>query len=204
MTTTVVYADTSDGYVTSLESVWATARSTASGAFGGSTLLIGNAYSAGNYKCREGFVQFNTSGVGTDTVSAATLSLWGTWGGSLVAGYVLEARIKDWGTSLTTADWVAGDSLGDLTLVAHQSGGFTHTDSAYTDFTNDALPANINGAGQTSLLINHSRHRVSSAPTGTDSAEVASADVSGTTKDPKLTITHAAAGFAYSQAVVIA
>jgi hypothetical protein len=80
MTTTVVYADTTDGYVQCTSTTYSTARS------GGGTMLvvtnsgayqqvIGQHFVTPTYYVWENFFQFNTSAVGSDAVSAAVFTL---------------------------------------------------------------------------------------------------------------------------------
>lgn len=182
MTTTVVFGDAADGYVRSQDATYAVARATGTLAVFGTILNVGQDNSG--IWCQESFVGFDTSGL-TGTVTAATLSLWCSSTGSL---FTAEARVFDWGATLDTGDWVPGDSLAALTLVATLPQAFTA--GAYNDFTEVALAANINQAGFTRLLINSDRQRLGNAPSGTDeSAGFTEAGNAGTVNDPKLTVT---------------
>jgi hypothetical protein len=189
MTTSVVYADnTPDGDVEGRSATYSIARSTAYAAQTTYMRVGQDSF----FKCWEGFDQFNTSGIGTDTISSATLSLYGQ-SASVSQNFTIEARIFDWGASLTTADYVSGSSLGSLTLVAHWATVDGWSTVAYTDFYDDALAANINKSGQTYLLFNSDRHRIGNQPITIEYVWVNPASTDGTTKDPKLTIVHAAA-----------
>ncbi|HEV2084852.1 MAG TPA: hypothetical protein VGR09_07205 [Gemmatimonadales bacterium] len=184
MPTTTIFGDPADGYNRSQDAAYAVARATGTLAFFGTILNVGQDNSG--IWCQESLVGFDTSGL-TGTVTAATLSLWCTSNGTL---FTAEARVFDWGTVADTADWVAGDSLAGLTLVATLPQAFTV--GAYNDFADVALAANINQAGFTRLLINSDRQRLGTAPTGTDeSAGFTEAGAAGTTNDPSLTVTTA-------------
>jgi hypothetical protein len=99
---------------------------------------------------------------------------------------------------------VPGASLAGLTLLASisTSGGWAfQTTKTFTDV---AFPANINGAGQTRVVLASSRLRAGNQPGGAEYVASFAGDATpGTTYDPKLTITHAASGFKRSQAVVM-
>jgi hypothetical protein len=213
MTTTVVYADASDGYITSqgleydnegpVDGNYADARAgsgptSALTADTGSTSLtvgqdrvFGLAYS---YYVYEAFLSFDTSGIDDgDTVSAAVLNVT-SHADSSTTDFTIQARLRDWGTGLTTADFVAGASLSGLTLLATYatSSGFT-ANTAY-DFTDSAMPANVSKTGATRMLLCSSRTVGNNSPTGNELVAIKSADTTGTTSDPKLTVTHAAGG----------
>ena len=212
MTTTVVYAGTADGWVNSTSGfddefdgyagTYAAARAgtgtpglTASTA--ATTLSVGQLYFASffdQYGVQEGFLGFDTSAIAdTDTVSAAVLNVT-SYGDFSTTDFTIEARLRDWGGTLETTDFVAGASLSALTLLASKTtaSGFT-ADTAY-DFTDVAMPANVNKTGSTYLLLCSSRTTGNNAPTGYEYVNVKSADTTGTTSDPKLTVTHAAGG----------
>jgi hypothetical protein len=197
MTTTVVYAGAEDGYIYSEDfenGLYSVARA-GSGAKTADTIAtevyVGQDATPFVY---EGFVQFDTSGIADgDTVSAAVLNVT-SQADSSATDFTIQARLSDWGTGLTTADYVAGASLSSLTLLATYatSSGFT-ANTAY-DFTDSAMPANVNKTGATRMLLCSSRTVGNNAPSGDEYVGIKSADTTGTTSDPKLTVTHAAGG----------
>lgn len=209
MSTLVAYADVADGIINSVDGgdsagfdgVYAPARA-GTGNPGLETIdttstvyRIGQEHGNGNeyqfYAIWEYFFSFDTSPVGAgSTVSAAVLNLTSEYDGS-VQDFTIEARLQDWGASVTGADWVAGADLSGKTLLAHRdtSSGFVAS-TAY-DFTDDALPSNVNKSGMTRLLMCSSRQASGSAPTSnTEVVDVRGADQGGTTNDPKLTVTY--------------
>jgi hypothetical protein len=198
MTTSVVYAGTADGYIESGPATYATARA-GSGTLtlnGGGTgvLYVGQLYDDYDtvYYVQEAFLGFDTSAIDdTDTVSAAVLNVTSNSDIS-TTDFTIQARLKDWSTTVTTADWVAGADLSGLTLLAHYatSGGFA-ANTAY-DFTDDAMPANVSKTGVTRMLLCSDRTVSGTTPTGYEYVIVKPADTTGTTSDPKLTVTHAA------------
>ena len=206
MTTTVVYSDTSDGFIYNEDEVsYANARAgggTWSSLFeytSGSDLLagqyFGDPFSGGSnvYGVNETFLAFDTHDVGTDTVSAAVLRVTSNADAS-DTDFTIQARLHDWGATLTTADWVAGADLSGLTLLAHYATSSGFTSGTGYDLVDDALPANVNKTGSTRLLLCSSRTTNSNEPTGNEYVWIRAADYAGTTSDPKLTVTHAAGG----------
>ena len=204
MSTLVVYSDTTDGHITSARTVGGTTNDYAlvragTGLFAnpaytylwvGQNWAYDSDFDDNSLVVIEGFLAFDTSSIPDgDTVSAAVLNLTALADGS-TTDFTIEARLSDWGTGLTTADYVAGASLSGLTLLAHRatSSGWT---AAY-DLTDDAFPANVNKTGTTRLLLCSSRTTAGTSPT-IDRDEYVyaySADQTGTTRDPKLTVTY--------------
>lgn len=194
MPTITVYADagSNDGYISSTNSTYSTARSggTLTADTSGTTVTIGQNFSSPTYACYEAFFSFDTSFVGfASSVSSATFSLYGNLDWSFT-DFTIEARISDWGTSLTTADWVAGASLSALTSVATFATSSTFSTSAYNAFTNVAFPANINKSGSTRIICYSSRHSGNNTPSSAEYVIAYSADQTGTSNDPKLSITY--------------
>jgi len=217
MSTLVVYSDTSDGHILSQDSVsWqyayqgpadysAVRAGTALGAYvGDAQVIVGQRKSSQSYQDEnedwwyeesfqawEAFLAFDTSSVGWGTVSAAVLNLTSQEDKS-VTDFIIEARLRDWGTGLTTADWVAGASLSGLTLLAHRDTASGWTVNTGYDLTDDAFAANVNKTGTTRLNLSSSLTRTGTEPSEYFYEQVSAyaADQAGTTKDPKLTITY--------------
>ena len=193
-TTTTAYASTGDGHITSSDATYATARS-------GSGLTVqtastlntsGQTFNTPTYFCYETFIDPDTSAIpDTDAISSAVLSLYGGTDGS-TTNFTNNARLFDWSTSLTTADWIAGESLSAQTLLATFPSA-SYVDAVYNDFTSDAaFIANVDKTGETRIILSSDRHEAGNTPTGPEYIQWSSADVAGTTQDPKLVVTHAA------------
>ena len=215
MSTLVVYSDTSDGYIVSVDGIdseydpdpvdgeYVHARDGAGGAnqgLGASTagaiIYIGQYPGLYAYvpQVLEGFFAFDTSALTSGaTVSAAVLRVTSYYDNSST-DFDIQARLRDWGTSLTTADWVAGADLSGLTLLGSYatSSGFT-ANTGY-DLSDTAMAANVNKTGSTRMLLCSSRTVGNNAPTNNEAVQIYPADESGTTRDPKLTVTYAAGG----------
>ncbi|WP_062434996.1 hypothetical protein [Herbidospora daliensis] len=197
-TVTTVFADTGDGTIDSSNATYSTARSGSNLAATTSNtdLFIGQGEFGGEYYISEGFLSFDTSAIpDTDNVTAIALALWQLSDES-TTDFTLEARQSAWTSGgLTTADWVAGASLGSLTLLASINTSGIGADGAYKTLTSETalLSATNLKTGTVAMLLCSSRHRGNNTPSaGTSEAiGVASANDTGTTHDPKLTITHA-------------
>lgn len=200
MSTLVVYSGTADGDITSQDLDYAIARSAGAWFFGAASpvvtyVTVGQSYDdisgEGDYgfTVTEAFLGFDTSAIGTDTVSAAVLNVT-SYSDSSVTDFTIEARLRDWGATLTTADWVAGASLSGLTSLATKTTASGFTAGTAYDFTDVAMPANVNKTGVTRMLLCSSRTTGNNAPTGFENVRLRSADYAGTTYDPVLTITY--------------
>jgi hypothetical protein len=145
-------ATTNHGYIRSQASTYSTARAggATKNAFATASHLAGQQNVASQHYHYEAFLEFDTSTV-TGTISSVVLKVYGV---SIVAdtAFTLQARLYDFSTSLTTADWVPGaDTAGDTLLATLASGSFSA--GAYNSFTNVAFPANINTSGMTRIYI---------------------------------------------------
>jgi len=218
MSTLVVYADTSDealgsddGYGQDFETSWNGTYSAARSGTGysrypiysgveavGQQYVVGNVFYDGDdhfydwFAVYESFLAFDTSSIPDgDTVSAAVLRVTVS-GDSSDTDFDIQARLRDWGTTVTIADWVAGADLSGLTLLGSYatSSGFT-VNTGY-DLSDTAMAANVSKTGSTRMLLCSSRTVGNNAPTGDERVFAYSADYTGTTRDPKLTVTYAA------------
>jgi hypothetical protein len=143
----------------------------------------------GQFYIWEQFYSFDTAGIPAGATITSTFSLYGKDDQS-TNDFTIEARISDWGATLTTADWIAGASLGTPTLVASKSTSGGIATNAYTDFTSEAAFAtSLNRTGPTRLLVSSSRHRLGNAPGNiTNEYVVFWMSEKGTTYRPKLTV----------------
>jgi len=190
-----VWSTTADGYVNGNNNVsYSQARSTANTAVSNQySVQVGQVYAGGYWNCIEGFVSFDTSSVGAgSTVTVATLSLYAKEDSTLT-DFTYEARIKDWGASLTTADWASGDpndagSLDEYTLVASRSTTPGWSTAAYSALTSGAaFLSNVAQTGTTYLILDSSRHLAGNEVVTYEELDVwASEDGAGTDRDPKL------------------
>lgn len=195
--TTTTFTSYHDGYVNSGDPTYSTCRSGAGLFADPNQGNIGNRSPAwngnSNWYCSEVFVAFDTSSIPDNaTVTSATFSLYGNAPYNLDAADEARVRVRDYGTSVDTGDYVAGASLSSNTLVAHWTPG-TWTQSGYNDFTNDALPANVSKTGDTRLMV-HSKFLQDGTATHSYVSAYSSGAAAGTSQDPKLTATYTTAG----------
>lgn len=184
MPTTVAYSDAADGYIVCSHATYAAAR----GGTGGIT-VDGSAGYAGQttaYGCYEGFLSFDTSGV-SGTVRNVVLSLCGSYQ-SVGANFTMNVRDSNWGTTLDSADFVAGASLSALPLRASYAVTTAWpSNGTRVNFDSDASFVS-NVANPVRLLIDSSRQESNTSPSAIELAGWYTSEATGTTNDPKLTI----------------
>lgn len=193
MSTLVVYAD-ADGELGATDVAYATALGGAGG-YSNTTFVYMEVGQITGFYVLEAFLSFITSAIGTDTISAVELALYGHTDNS-TTDFGIEAAALDWSPGgLTTADWQDGTELDSLTVLAtFGTSGFSI--AGYNAFTNSgdgsAFNSAVNRTGTTYLVVFSDESRTNSQPTNDEWVKVWSSDEAGTTKDPRLTVTHAA------------
>ncbi|GAA2209310.1 hypothetical protein GCM10009850_047680 [Nonomuraea monospora] len=194
-TVTTVFGHTDDGYLDANGASYAIARA-GTGTFTGSE--VGSLIWTGQYstvRIEQGFVIFDTSSItDTDVVSSVVLEMYLATDNS-VTDFVVEAReTVDWGITIEGADYIPGDNLGGLTLLASISTAGIGATGAYKAFTQESAFNTMTGMKTDYVFISlsSSRTRLGIAPSGNEDVAWSSANASGTTQDPKLTITHSA------------
>ncbi len=197
MATLTAFSDVADLLVYCSDATYANARAgTGTLADDGPTstdVQAGQGESEGVFTCAETLLPFDTSALGAlATVSGAVLSLFENSGSSAFsnAGDV-EARLHDFGATLTAADFVAGVDLGGKTLLGVVASA-SWTNNVYNAFSDVAMGANVDKIGTTRIVICWSRHRAGNQPgvAAYEYANFLSADQTGTDNDPKLVITY--------------
>jgi hypothetical protein len=132
------------------------------GAVANSTLYLGQDTSY-SY---QSMMSFDTSALEGNIVSV-TLIMRGSVDASNV-DFTVEARVHDWGTSISSADWVTGSLLDAKTLLATAPtlGFSTSVDTTFTSTA--AFATSINRAGFTRFMLCSSRQRPGITPTGSE------------------------------------
>lgn len=192
-TVDVFFASTADAYFQSSSTTYATARAGTGTLIAGSDLSsigrAGQTLSGADYFCYESLVSFDTSSIDDAAViTDVALALSGSSDQS-ATDFVIQARLHDWGASVTTADWVAGADLSSKTLLATwNTSGYS---ADYNTFTSEtAFISNVSLTGTTYILLCSKEQTDNSAPTGNEYVDFNSANTSGTSQDPKLTVTY--------------
>ena len=196
-TVSTFYADTGDGYVYSNSTSYASTRSGSN--LSASTDVFARearwAKSGSDYYIFEGFFRFDTSAIGvSEEITSAELALHGT-GISIqnADGWTnILARLYDYGAGLDTGDYRAtdGTSSGDTLLASLPRTSWST--SAYNTFSSESeFASSVTKGGWTGLYVLIQEAEAATAPTGTNQVVWYSADESGTSKDPKLVVTHA-------------
>jgi hypothetical protein len=200
--TLTVWSDAADGYVTSSNSSYSSARagSNLASATGGSTEQMIWSGASGTETIRQLFFGFDTSTLGDDDfISDVALALWPTAQTSNdTVSQLIYARLYNWDTTVTTADWRATDGTSATdTLLASKAKTTTKgvnslTTGQYNTLTSDAaFKSNVSKTGFTRLytLISNAESD-NDTPASGNTVTVYMGDQTGTDNDPKLTVTY--------------
>jgi hypothetical protein len=193
MTVTIVYGVGTDGYLSSGDVNYTTARNgPADTVSGGNTGYYGQNNNGGSYQHHQTFVGFNyTMPPTTELVAAAVLQLYQSV--QLATGIArdLEVRGRAWQASgLTTADWANGTTLGAARLdgvVKNVQGSVSKLTQAGSD---NMLQEMSTHAAMDWVLVT-SRQRAGTTATGDEAGAISLSETTGTSFDPRLVYTSA-------------
>ena len=145
------------------------------------------------------FLLFNTASIGSDVVSAAVLAFTSsqTTTSATEQTWSVVSSTPASNTALVAADY---DNVGSTSFGSIEAdSGVTTDSSTYNAITlNGSGEAAISTSGVTKLAMRWYADLADAEPSsGTNGCQIQmlSADTSGTSKDPKLTVTHAAPAF---------
>ena len=141
MSTYSITGNSADGNVSSNNGTYSVARSGGGtltlNPSGTSLITVGQWESGGTKSCNEGFIEFDLSTFWATNpgavISAAALTLNANVVGGGASGKSYQARLYDWGATVTTADFLAGASLSGQTLLAHYTSNGTTGNKTWTD-----------------------------------------------------------------------
>lgn len=200
-TVTTIFGETIGGYVksesfASIETVQQ-GSGTKTGFPSSSSTVVGQWGTGGGslpFEVDQSFFSFDTSSLADlDTISAVVMSLYLS-SNAISTGndFTVECREYDWGTSLTSADFVARASLAGLTLVASKTETNADVTPAYRAFTSQAAFLNVANlkTGSVRLMANSIEQRFGQYDLNDAAVRYYGAANAGTGQDPKLTITH--------------
>ena len=176
---------------------YANVRDAATGSFAQDNDASNNAFltqlGGSFFAVQRDFFLFDTSGIGdTDTITAAVISFAGTGSAADNAdtssiNIVATTPASD--TAITTADY---DQAGSTVFASLAISSWNSTDGTYNDLTLDANGiAAVSKTGITKLGGRNSLDVNNTTPLGLNRVPIYYADQTGTTKDPKLVVTHA-------------
>lgn len=185
MTTFTIYASANDHYITSTDATYSNARSGAGSKTddsSGTSLFVGQLYPGGSYSVYQAFLSFDTSSVPAISPDSIELALY-LGAASLTSTKQFNASERSW--SGGAGDFVAGASLSGLS--GFGSRNFTNGEAAgYKAFPG---PSDVARTSAYKLIVYANDQQTNTVPTSADRLIFSSADTSGTTQDPKLTIT---------------
>ena len=188
-------ANANDATIDVTNASWATCRNALTGNLVDDSTLWATARTSGGYAIFRSFISWDTSVVGSDTVSSVVLSLAGSGGG------VNNADTSDIDIVAATPndpeDIVAGDydQVGSTVFASLALASWTASVGVYNNFPalSEAGRAEINGEGWTTYGLRNSRDTDNAACTGWNECPSRASNV-GTTK-PKLVVTHEVSGW---------
>jgi hypothetical protein len=193
VTVTAIRADTVDGRCRGSSAVYLDARAGAN-IMTDSYGYAGRDVAAGTYYVFDLYASFDTAVVpDDDVITDVVLSLNLEEDGS-TTDFTMEARLFDWGASLTTADWVNGADLAALPLLATLPTAGIGATGAFKDFTSEsAFIGAINSTGSTRMLICCAGKRSATPNADSEYLKFTPGNDGTEALRPLLTITHAPA-----------
>lgn len=211
MTVTTVYADASDANIRKSGATYSTQHNatTANEVQNIATSYGEHLLTGATYEIYVLFFPFDTSAIAaTDTISDAVFSFYKSGDAANADSDTLgivQTKQATW-NSLITADYNdRGDAVTNPTEGCTRQSYSAGASTGYMDFTLNATgrgwiartgetkPATASATGKTQLAVRFGRDMDNSAPTGANYMQTRMADTAGTTSDPKLVVTHAAA-----------
>lgn len=187
MTVTLVYGDPSDGYVTSGNASYATARTGPGTALDATDTVAwyGQALS-GTYILHQTFLRFAYPALAAgDLVTSAAIRTTQSAHTSTGVARDLEFRQYNWSTTVDGADWRNGTQLAALPLHGRVAG--VQASAGKTTFTgSDDLRALLQSGGVASFVLASSRERAGTTPTVDERSTLYAAERAGTAEDPCL------------------
>lgn len=191
--TTLNQVVTQDAYISvTNQTTWALAHDATSGTLSNDAFLalLARSQTASNHDIRRAGLTFDTSSIGADSISSATLSVYHTTAQAQIS---VDATTVD-AVAFTPADATSlvGDDYDQFgTTVLDDVPVLSVTDDAYHNFT---IPTgSINASGYTSLGLRLGEDTDNNTSTGTDNnMQFSSSDVAGSSEDPILTVEHTA------------
>lgn len=172
MTEVVISASGEYGWIYSQHDTYSVAR-----AGNGSKLVdisgeltLGQIFVALTYYCYESFLNFDTSSIpDSATIDTVQLEMYLTSDQS-ASDFTIEVASNDYGSTLTSTDFVAGNTTSALTNVATLATSGIGATGAYKNFSEvgTTFRVTINKTGTTRLILRSNEFDDNSAPTGNE------------------------------------
>lgn len=191
MTVTIIYGVSADGYLSSTDANYTTARNgPADTATGGNAAYYGQNNNDGGYGHHQAFVGFNyTQPAATEYVTAAVLQLHQAVQLATGISRDLEIRGRAWQAGgLTVADWGNGTTLGAARLdgtVKNVQGSV----GKVTQAGSDNMLQEMSTHASMDWTVVTSRQRAGTTATGDEAGAIWTSDEAGTTYDPRMVYT---------------
>lgn len=196
MTTTILYADTTDGYILSKASSKSGAvngTGTLSADTGSTFAQIGLDYDSGDgpYQASEAFLHFDNTAPSGETITGASLRVKAR----NQTGYEYDWRVAeyDWGAAVDTGDWRTAAQLAALDPIVDSDIGQQYITGKYVFIGQPELRALCATTGDLRLIV-YTQGQTSTSPSFGENATIGfytTESESGTTYDPALIYTSA-------------
>ena len=186
--------ESADGYINGSNATYATARSTSAASDDtATTAIVGQRWTGAVYVVFRAFTSFDTSAIGSDVVSAASLYVKAATDTSTTDFNVQLYRYA-WADTLASSREANYDGAygGSATL----EGTLQNTATAWTSGTyygRSVDVAGVNTSGDSRYTLVSSRDVGNNTPTGSEFVSFYATEQSGTGDDPYMDITHAPA-----------
>lgn len=201
MTTTIAYADASDGRLISTAVTYASARAgtgTITVNSAETTLPYGQSYNGSTYGVSVSYLRWAHTPPAGEQVTGAAFQLHHASATGAAVARDLEIRASDWGTTLEAADWVASTAWGGLALFGTAVG--TQSASGKVVLAGSAsLVSHLNFPSTTHVrvMLTSKNARTGATPTADEVSYVSAVDMAGTAYDPALIYTTSPASTLY-------
>lgn len=202
MPTAIVYAEPDDNSIYAEDAVFVNAcrQASADGVYGASEGYgaVGTLWNSGTstYWVTQRFMRFNTGAALSDGADIVSVQLELSTYVPSVFDVGIQARIKDWNPTVTTADWVPSTVLAGASpppVVASATAPAYHATDATLAFTSEAtFKSNVSKTGYTYLMLNPYDQRIEADPGTGDWKQYAfrSADYATQALRPRLVIVY--------------
>lgn len=188
MSTTIVYANTSDGWLSSTSTVYSTARAGANFAQDttSNALYWAQQKSGSNFTVNEAFIEWPYSISSTEQLMTCVIRCYGLLNNGTSFTRALEMRSNDWGGSVTSADWETATSIGGETRYFRVANAQASTNKYIHGGHLELVDRVYDNISPLRVIVYSNRFYFATTPTTDENSAVSSANESGTTFDPAL------------------
>lgn len=189
---TLIYANSNDQWIRSSSSSYSSALSGSNLILNSDSIgVVGQTLSSSTYYIRQYFVEFSYSrSAGQQAVSAYFRFDNSVTHGTNVARDT-EIRVLDWGSTVNTSDWRTPSQLSGLETAGVLMRSDNYANGIATYAGHRTIRSQFTSSSSTlRYVLNTSRNRTQSTPSGVEYNSFLSSRTSGTDRDPQLVVGH--------------